>query len=66
MRLRLRLSAVLMLVNLAVIALPLGSIFFFPLFEFDKVLDDFARDCFVAYFIVDMVDTFLFEKVFEY
>ena len=43
MRLRLRLSAVLMLVNLAVIALPLGSIFFFRIYE-NQLIQETERE----------------------
>ena len=43
MKLRLRLSAVLMLVNLAVIALPLGSIFFFRIYE-NQLIQETERE----------------------
>ena len=43
MRFRLRLSAVLMLVNLAVIALPLGSIFFFRIYE-NQLIQETERE----------------------
>ena len=43
MTLRPRLSAVLMLVNFAVIALPLGSIFFFRIYE-NQLIQETERE----------------------